>query len=66
MPGAGAAQFADGTTEDVFALVLRSRDATFDAGEARRLLLESGAAQVVLKEVVSMTVWRVVLPGRCS
>jgi hypothetical protein len=51
VPGAGAAQFADGTTEDVFALVLRRRDATFDAGEARRLLLESGAAQVRLTEV---------------
>ena len=37
-------RFADGTTEDVFALVLRRRDVTFDAGEARQLLLESGAA----------------------
>ena len=51
MPGARAAQFADGTTEDVFALVLRSRDITFDSVEARCLLLESGAARVVLKEV---------------
>jgi hypothetical protein len=51
MPGARAAQFADGTTEDVFALVLRSRDITFDSVEARCLLLETGAAQVVLKEV---------------
>ena len=50
-PGARAARFADGTTEDVFALVLRSRDITFDTADARRLLLESGAAQVVLKEV---------------
>jgi hypothetical protein len=51
MPGARAPRFADGTTEDVFALVLRSRDITFDSVEARCLLLESGAAQVVLKEV---------------
>jgi hypothetical protein len=51
VPGARAARFADGTTEDVFALVLRSRDVTFEAAEARRLLLDSGAAQVVLKEV---------------
>jgi len=51
VPGARAAQFADGTTEDVFALVLRSRDVTFDAVEARSLLFECGAAQVVLKEV---------------
>jgi len=50
-PGARAAQFADGTTEDVFALVLRSRDVPCDAAEARRILLESGAAQVAFKEV---------------
>ena len=49
-PGIRAAQFAHGTTEDVFALVLRVRDITFDSGEARRVLLESGAAQVVVKE----------------
>jgi hypothetical protein len=51
VPGARATPIADGTTEDVFALVLRRRDVTFDAGEARRLLLESGAAQVVHREV---------------
>jgi Protein of unknown function (DUF3341) len=51
MPGARAAQFAERTTEDVFALVLRRRDDTFDADEAGRLLLESGADQVVLTEV---------------
>jgi hypothetical protein len=50
-PGARAGQFADGTTEDVFALVLRVRDATFDAHEVRHLLLESGAAEVAFKEV---------------
>lgn len=50
-PGARAARFADGTTEDVFALVLRVRDATFDASEAGRLLVESGAGHVSLKDV---------------
>ena len=51
MPGARAARFADGTTEDVFALVLRRRDVTIDADETRRLLIASGAVQVALKEV---------------
>lgn len=51
MPGARAVQFAARTTEDVFAVVLRRRDATFDAGGAQRLLLESGAIQVTLTEV---------------
>jgi len=51
MPGARGAQFAEGTTEDRFALVLRRRDDTFDADEAGRLLLESGADQVVLTEI---------------
>jgi hypothetical protein len=50
-PGARPAAFAPEATEDAFALVLRRRDATFDAGEARRLLLESGARQVVVKEI---------------
>jgi hypothetical protein len=50
-PGARAAQFADGTTEDVFALVLRVRDDSFDAHDVRRVLLESGAAQVAFTEV---------------
>jgi hypothetical protein len=45
-PGAKAHLFAEGTTEDVFTVVLRRRDATFDAGEARRLLMESGAFNV--------------------
>lgn len=45
-PGAKPQLFAEGTTEDVFTVVLRRRDATFDAGEARRLLLESGAYDV--------------------
>jgi hypothetical protein len=51
VPGARAARFAEDVSEDAFALVLRRRDATFDAGEARRLLLESGARQVTVKEV---------------
>ena len=50
-PGASASLFAEGTTEDSFALVLRRRDATFDAGEARRLLLDSGAYEVKVKEL---------------
>jgi hypothetical protein len=45
-PGAKARVFAEGATEDVFTVVLRKRDATFDAGEARRLLLECGAYRV--------------------
>src|SRR5262249_12502721 len=50
-PGARPALFERGTTEDVFALVLRRRETTFDAGLARRLLLESGARNVTLKQV---------------
>jgi hypothetical protein len=50
VPGAPPLLFAEGTTEDVFALVLRRRDA-FDVGEARRLLLESGARQITSKEL---------------
>jgi hypothetical protein len=51
LPGARPLLFAQGVTEDVFALVLRRRDATFDAGEARRLLMESGARNVTIAEV---------------
>ena len=51
VPGARVVQFAEGTTEDVFAVVLRRRDTTFDAVQARRLLMESGARVVTLKEV---------------
>jgi hypothetical protein len=50
-PGAPVVRFAEGTTEDVFALVLRHRDATFNAAEARLLLMESGADAITLKEV---------------
>jgi len=51
LPGARPMLFTQGVTEDVFALVLRRRDATFDAGEARRLLMESGARNVTITEV---------------
>jgi Alternative complex III, ActD subunit len=50
-PGARARLLSEGTTEDTFAVVLRRRDATFDAGEARRLLMETGARQVTIKSV---------------
>ncbi|HEV8456767.1 MAG TPA: DUF3341 domain-containing protein [Methylomirabilota bacterium] len=50
-PGASPRMLEEGTTEDTFAVVLRRRDATFDAGEARRLLLESGAREVTVKAV---------------
>jgi hypothetical protein len=51
LPGARPLLLAEGTTEDAFALVLRRRDATFDAGRARRLLMESGARNVTVKAV---------------
>jgi ActD protein len=50
-PGANPRMLEEGTTDDTFAVVLRRRDATFDAGEARRLLLESGARKVTVKAV---------------
>jgi hypothetical protein len=50
-PGARPELFAQGSTEDVFTVVLRKRDATFDAGEARRLMLTSGAYDVKEVEV---------------
>jgi len=50
LPGARPRSFAPGATEDTFALVLRRRDATFDAGEARRLLMASGARNVTITE----------------
>jgi hypothetical protein len=50
-PGARARLLSEGTTEDTFAVVLRRRDATFDAGEARRLLMETGARTVTIKSV---------------
>jgi hypothetical protein len=50
LPGMRPLLFAPGVTEDTFALVLRRREATFDAGEARRLLMSSGARNVTLTE----------------
>ena len=50
-PGARPRVFDEAATDDVFAVVLRKRDATFDAGEARRLMLESGAYEVRVKEL---------------
>jgi hypothetical protein len=50
-PGARPRIFEGAATDDVFAVVLRRRDATFDAGEARRLLLDSGAYEVRVKEL---------------
>jgi hypothetical protein len=50
-PGARPRIFSERATEDTFTVVLRKRDATFDAGEARRLLLESGAYDVAAREV---------------
>jgi len=51
VPTTSADSMADGTTEDVFALALRQRDATVDSSEVWSLLLESGATNVTLKEV---------------
>jgi hypothetical protein len=45
-PGAPAVLFDEGVTEDAYALVLRRREATFDAGRAQRLLEASGARLV--------------------
>jgi hypothetical protein len=50
-PGARPARFEPAATEDAFAVVLRRRDTTFDAGEARRLLIERGARNVTLREL---------------
>jgi hypothetical protein len=50
-PGAQPRVFEAAATDDVFAVVLRKRDATFDAGEARRLLLDSGAYEVRVQAV---------------
>ena len=50
-PGARPEVVAQGASEDVFTVVLRKRDTTFDAGEARRLLLASGAHDVKEIEV---------------
>jgi Protein of unknown function (DUF3341) len=50
-PGARAVQFDEGATADTFAVVLRRRNTAFDAGEARRLLEQSGAEHVRQKTI---------------
>src|SRR5215467_4657284 len=45
-PGKKELLFAEGVTDDTFALVLRKREATFDAHRARKLLQESGADRI--------------------
>jgi ActD protein len=46
-PGAPARLAAPGVTDDRFAIALRWRTSPFDTGEARRLLRESGAVEIV-------------------
>jgi hypothetical protein len=41
---------AEGVTNDIFALVLRKREAPFDAHRARKLLQESGAVRIRERE----------------
>jgi Alternative complex III, ActD subunit len=50
-PGKKELLFAEGVTNDTFALVLRRRETGFDAQRALRLLEESGAEWVQEKEV---------------
>jgi len=50
-PGKKELLFAEGVTNDKFALVLRQRDAGFDAHRAIRLLQESGAERITEKGV---------------
>jgi hypothetical protein len=50
-PGKKELLFAEGVTNDTFALVLRRRETGFDAQRALRLLKESGADWVNEKEV---------------
>ena len=51
MPGARPAEFAERVTEDAFALVLQVRDEACDAGDASRLLIESGADRVRFRDL---------------
>ena len=46
-PGASPALPAPGVTEDRFAVALRWRPNAFDTGAARRLLVQSGAIQII-------------------
>jgi len=42
--------FAEGVTNDIFALVLRKSEAPFDIHSARKLLQESGADRIRERE----------------
>ena len=50
-PGAPAKLAASRVTDDRFAIALRWRSTVFDTGEARRLLLDSGAIEITQAEV---------------
>lgn len=45
-PGKRESLFAEGVTNDTFALVLRKREETFDGHRARKLLQDSGANRI--------------------
>jgi hypothetical protein len=49
-PGKKERLIVEGVTNNKFALVLRKRDASFDARRARQLLEQSGADRVQEKE----------------
>lgn len=49
-PGKKESLFAEGVTNDTFALVLRKREAAFDVPRARKLLQESGADRIRERE----------------
>ena len=49
-PGKKESLFAEGVTNDTFALVLRKREAPFDVHRARKLLQESGADRIRERE----------------
>jgi hypothetical protein len=49
-PGKKESLFAEGVTNDTFALVLRKREAPFDIHRARKLLQESGANRIRERE----------------
>jgi hypothetical protein len=49
-PGKKEFLFAEGVTDDTFALVLRRRDASFDLDRARQILEENGADRIRERE----------------
>jgi len=49
-PGKKELLFAEGVTDDMFALVLRRREATFDTNRAWKVLEESGADRIRERE----------------